>query len=292
LPFGTVSVGASAILTFSIANTGGSSLTVNSVGAPAAPFSMTGAPAAGTVLTGGQSVTVTVRFAPTAAGTFTSSIPIATSVGPATVALTGTTPTGGGTVLPAPWAGGWQVNGQASVAGAALTMTPNVAAASGSAFWPTAVATANLHAVFDITIDQGNGADGAAFVLGNPAAGAQPTMVGGSGGALGAAGIPGVAVTFDTFQNTGDPSNNFIGIAVSGGGLTYSGRTSTAIPALRNSTQTIDVQVAGGVITVKVGGVTKLTSTLALPATAYVGFTASTGGLTDRHMVTNASISV
>jgi hypothetical protein len=178
------------------------------------------------------------------------------------------------------------------VANGVLTLTPNVAAASGSAFWPTAVATANLHAVFNITIDQGNGADGAAFVLGNPAAGAAPTMVGGSGGALGAAGIPGVAVTFDTFQNTGDPSNNFIGIAVTGGGLTYSGRTSTAIPTLRNSTQTIDVQVAGGVMTVKVGGVTKLTSTLALPATAYVGFTASTGGLTDRHMVSAVSISV
>ena len=291
LPFGTVSVGTSVTKTFSIANTGGSPLTVNSVGASAAPFSMTGAPASNTVLNAGQSVTVNVQFAPTAAGTFTSSIPIDTSVGPASVALTGATPTGGGTVLPPPGTG-WQVNGQASVAGGVLTMTPNVAAASGSAFWPTAVATANLHAVFNLTIDQGNGADGAAFVLGNPAAGARPTMVGGSGGALGAAGIPGVAVTFDTFQNTGDPSNNFIGIAVSGGGLTYSGRTSTALPTLRNSTQTIDVQVAGGVITVKVGGVTKLTSTLALPATAYVGFTASTGGLTDRHMVSNVSISV
>jgi PKD repeat protein len=291
LPFGTVSVGASATKTFSIANTGGSPLTVNSVTGPAAPFSMTGAPANNTTLNPGQSVTVTVGFAPTAPGTFTSSISITTSVGPASVALTGATPTGGGTVVPPPGAG-WQINGQASVAGGVLTMTPNVAAASGSAFWPTAVATANLHAVFNLTIDQGNGADGAAFVLGNPAAGAQPTMVGGSGGALGAAGIPGVAVTFDTFQNTGDPSNNFIGIAVSGGGLTYSGRTSTAIPTLRNSTQTIDVQVAGGVMTVKVGGVTKLTSTLALPATAYVGFSASTGGLTDRHMVSNVSISV
>jgi hypothetical protein len=292
LPFGTVSVGTSATKTFSIANTGGQSLTVNSVGAPAGPFSMTSPPAANTPLAVGQSISVTVQFAPTAAGTFTSSIPITTTAGNASVALTGATPTGGGTIVPAPWAGGWRVNGQASLTASSLIMTPNVAAASGSAFWPTAVATANLHAVFDITIDQGNGADGAAFVLGNPAAGALPTMVGGSGGALGAAGIPGVAVTFDTFQNTGDPSNNFIGIAVSGGGLTYSGRTSTAIPTLRNSTQTIDVQVAGGVITVKVGGVTKLTSTLALPATAYVGFSASTGGLTDRHMVSNVSISV
>jgi hypothetical protein len=61
------------------------------------------------------------------------------------------------------------------------------------------------------------------------------------GGALGAAGIPGVAVTFDTFQNTSDPSNNFIGVAVTGGGLAYN-QTSTAIPTLRNTTQTIDTR--------------------------------------------------
>jgi hypothetical protein len=183
------------------------------------------------------------------------------------------------------------VNGQASLSGTSLIMNPNTGNASGSAFWPTPVAMANLHASFSLTIDQGTGADGAAFVLGNPAAGARPTMVGGSGGALGAAGIPGVAITFDTFKNGADPSNNFIGIAVSGGGLTYN-QTSTAIPTLHNSTQAIDIQVAGGVITVKVGGVTKLTSTLALPTTAYVGFTGSTGGLTDRHMVTNVSIGV
>src|SRR5262249_29266814 len=172
-------------------------------------------------------------FAPTAAGSFSISIGVVTSAGTATVALTGTTPTGGGAVLPAPWAGGWRVNGQATVSAAApsLTMTPHVGAASGSAFWPTAVSTANLHATFDLTIDQGNRANGAAFVSGNPAAGATPTMVGGSGGALGAAGIPGVAVTFDTFQNTGDPSNNFIGVAVSGGGLRYK-QTSTALPVL------------------------------------------------------------
>jgi hypothetical protein len=99
-----------------------------------------------------------------------------------------------------------------------------------------------------------------------------------------------VAITFDTFKNTNDPSNNFIGLAVTGSGLAYN-QTSTAIPTLRNSTQTIDIQVAGGQLTVKVGGVTKLNSTLTLPATAFVGFTASTGGLTDRHMVTNVSIS-
>jgi hypothetical protein len=166
-------------------------------------------------------------------------------------------------------------------------MTPNVANAAGTAFWPTAVPTANLRASFDITIDQGNGADGATFILGNPTAGAGPTLIGGSGGALGAASIPGVAVTFDTFDNgAADPSANFIGVARTGNGLAYD-KTATNIPALHNATHHIDIAVVSGHLTVAIDRAAIIDSTVALPATAYVGFGGSTGGLTDRHMVTN-----
>ena len=162
-----------------------------------------------------------------------------------------------------------------------LTLTPNAAQAAGSAFWPTAVPTANLTASFDLRIDQGTGADGMAFVLGNPAAGALPTMVGGIGGALGAAGIPGVAVTFDTFQNGTDPSNNFVGVATTGSGLAYA-QTSTAVPALRNATVHVDVVVTAGQVKVALNGTTYLTTAVTVPANAYLGFSGSTGGLTDR----------
>jgi hypothetical protein len=291
LTYGSVATGTSSAKTFSIANTGGAALTISSIGQPAAPFTMAGAPAAGTPLAPGQSVTVTVTLQPTQAGTWSSSVPIASTGGSATVALSGTTPApGGGTSIPAPWAGGWQLNGVASLNGASLVVTPNVANAGGTAFWPTAVPTANLRASFDITIDQGSGADGATFILGNPAAGARATSMGGSGGSLGAAGIAGVAVTFDTFKNGTDPSANFIGVARTGTGLAYS-TTSTAIPTLRGSTRHVDIAVSGGHLTVAIDGMPKLDSTIALPASALVGFTAATGGLTDRHMITNAVIS-
>jgi len=114
--------------------------------------------------------------------------------------------------------------------------------------------------------------------------------VGGSAGSLGAAGIPGVAVTFDTFKNGTDVSANFIGVAKTGSGLAYN-TTSTNIPTLRNSTHRVDISVTAGRLTVAIDGVEKLSSTLALPPSAYVGFTAATGGLTDRHMITSATIS-
>jgi hypothetical protein len=236
-------------------------------------------------------VTVTVTLQPTQAGTWASSVPIASSGGSATVALSGTTPAtgGGGATIPAPWEGGWQLNGVASLNGQSLVVTPNVGNAGGSAFWPTAVPTANLRVSFDITIDQGTGADGATFILGDPAAGARATSTGGSGGSLGAAGISGVAVTFDTFKNGTDPSANFIGVARTGTGLAYN-VTSTNIPTLRGATVHVDITVTGGRLSAVVGG-TRLDSTITLPASALVGFTAATGGLTDRHMITNAVIS-
>ena len=65
-------------------------LTITSVGAVAAPYSLSGAPAANTVLQAGQSVTFTVRFSPTVKGIKRATIVIKTSAGRTNVALTGT----------------------------------------------------------------------------------------------------------------------------------------------------------------------------------------------------------
>ena len=146
----------------------------------------------------------------------------------------------------------------------------------------------NLAVSFDITIDQGSGADGATLILANPAAGAAPTSVGGSSGALGAAAIPGVAVVFDTFKGTGDVSANYVGVATTGNGLTYA-QTSTAIGALRNATHHVDVTVTPNRVAVAIDRTPTLDAAVTVPASPLVGFTASTGGLTDRHMITNFS---
>ena len=86
--------------------------------------------------------------------------------------------------------------------------------------------------------------------------------MGGSGGSLGAAGIVGVAVTFDTFKNGTDPSANFIGVAKTGTGLAYN-TMSTSIPTLRGSTRHVEIAVSGGHLTVAIDGVPKLDSTIA-----------------------------
>ena len=124
------------------------------------------------------------------------------------------------------------------------------------------------------------------MILANPTAGATPASVGGSGGALGAGGIPGVAVVFDTFKGTGDVSANYVGVATTGNGLTYA-QTSTAIGALRNATHHVDVTVTANHVTVLVDGAPTLDTNVTVAPNAYLGFTASTGGLTDRHTITN-----
>ena len=191
--------------------------------------------------------------------------------------------------VPPPSAGGWTLNGAAVMAGATLNVTPNGADLAGSAVWPTPVATDGLRASFDATIDQGTGADGMTFALLDPSAGAN--ALGGIAAALGFGSLPGVAVALDTYKGPVDPSNNFVGIANAGsdGQLVYVA-TSGAIPALRNATHHVDVEVLGGHVKVKIDGAPVLDQAVAVPNQALLAFTAGTGGLTDRHAISNVSI--
>jgi len=68
LSFGNVGDGTSSSLTTTLTNSGNSNVTIASVAVTGAGFSASGVPS-GTVLTQGQSVTLTVTFAPTSAGT-------------------------------------------------------------------------------------------------------------------------------------------------------------------------------------------------------------------------------
>ena len=86
--------------TVTLTNVGGADLVINGVTVPSAPFSPSGLPAAGSRLTPGQSVTVTVNFAPTAVGSFTGSLVFETSAGPpGTVQLSGTAALAGNLVV-------------------------------------------------------------------------------------------------------------------------------------------------------------------------------------------------
>jgi hypothetical protein len=92
LSFGSVNDGTSSQLTSSLTNNGNSNLTISSVTATGTGFTVSGV-ANNTVLTPGQSATLTVTFAPAAAGAVTgASITIASNAAgsPATIGLSGT----------------------------------------------------------------------------------------------------------------------------------------------------------------------------------------------------------
>jgi hypothetical protein len=108
-------------------------------------------------------------------------------------------------------------------------------------------------------------------------------------------GNSGIAVALDTYQNSQNPSANFVGVATGAGPqadtLTW-GATSTAVPTLHDSSSPIHVVVtttATG-LTVSVNGTQVLSWTGTVPTSAYLAFTGGDGGLTDLHAVENVTI--
>jgi len=90
LSFGGVvinSAGTSASATFT--NDGASTMTVNSVTMPSAPYTVTGMPSPGSQIAPGQSITATITFAPTAVGTYNDSLLMSTDGGDANLSLSG-----------------------------------------------------------------------------------------------------------------------------------------------------------------------------------------------------------
>ncbi|MEP6761024.1 MAG: choice-of-anchor D domain-containing protein [Sporichthyaceae bacterium] len=87
--FGDVPTGSARSLTTVITNTGTSDETITSIASPAAPFSAPDLPGAGTVLAAQESISVTVRFAPVAAGAADGDLGLSSTSGPLTVLLHG-----------------------------------------------------------------------------------------------------------------------------------------------------------------------------------------------------------
>src|SRR3977135_950102 len=104
------------------------------------------------------------------------------------------------------------------------------------------------------------------------------------------------SVAWDTYQNSGNPSANFVGISdgqtTPGGPLHWLVTSTTAqnLPSLRSATRHVKVTVASGVMTVSVDGVQYLSQAVTLPPNVLVGFGGGTGGLTDVHSVKNVVI--
>jgi hypothetical protein len=230
--------------------------------------------------------------------TFTVTAANSVGTGPASAATAPVTPTGGGSTIPSPIAGGWTLNGKSVISGSDLQLTDATSkSVAGSAFWPTAIASpTSFTATFDATVSGGTGADGLSLAFGDAGAGAKPTSLGVVGSGLGWAGIPGFAVALDTHKNGTDPSGNFVGVATGHDAATpvnlIWGATATNIPSLRTAVRHIKVAILAGTLTVSVDGVQVISTSVTLPKSLLVGFTAGSGGLTDLHAVSNVAISV
>ncbi|WP_330308751.1 MULTISPECIES: choice-of-anchor D domain-containing protein [unclassified Streptomyces] len=193
--------------------------------------------------------------------------------------------------VPPPGPNGWTLNGSAALSGTDLVLTKTVQNTKGSGVQATAVPSARLKATFTAAIGGGTGADGLALLLLDSSK-ATPKALGGGGGGLGYAGLPGIAITLDTHRNTGDPSANFVGVATGGNGspFTYAA-TSTAVPALRTGTHVVDVSVTtAGHILVSVDGTQVIDTAVTLPPNVLVGFSGATGGSTDNHTVNGVKV--
>jgi hypothetical protein len=199
--------------------------------------------------------------------------------------------------IPSPLSGGWQLNGTAQLNPTAsppnLQLTPATNWKAGSAFWPTAVPGAGISAAFDVFIgsSSSSGADGLTLTLADASV-TKPTALGNNGGGEGFSGIHGIAVSFDTWKNTGDPSNNFVGIATTNSAqqsLNYVA-TNTSVPALRNKVHHVVVSTNATGIIVTMDGTQVLSYATQLPSQVLVGFTAATGGFNDVHQVQNVNI--
>jgi len=187
---------------------------------------------------------------------------------------------------------GWTLRGNAASSGTGVALTSTTPTfQSGSAQSPITTPTQNLSIAFDAQIGGGTGANGMTFTFASPTS---ATLLGQAGGSLGYSGIAGVAVGLANFKQGTEPSANFVGIADGGpvNGVPKWLATNTAIPTLQGATTHVLITTAGSQITVSLNGTQVLQQTVAdLPPSAYLLFTAATGGLTDAFGVQNLVIS-
>ena len=289
---GSLDLGTRTSGSVTLTNTGATSLTITRSKPPTGgDFAVTGPVPEGTTLGPGQSVVAAIAFTPTKPGlqTGTWELNANDTSGVQKVVFSGT---GLRPALPGPpGAASWSANGSAAFSGSSVILTPNASNQAGSSFFGHPMSTAGLQVAFDARIDEGNGGDGMTMILADPTS-ASPSSLGQNGGGLGYSGVPGVAIALDTYRNGSDPSSNFVGIATGAvnDNLTWAA-TSTAVPALINATHHVVVTVLGGRIKVAVDGTPTLDQPVAVTPYALVGFSAGTGGHTDRHTASNVSFS-
>jgi hypothetical protein len=164
------------------------------------------------------------------------------------------------------------------------------------------------------------------MVLADPSQGASTSTLGAPGQGLGVAGVPGLVVGFDTYQNgdlSSGPCTNpltynsvvytndcdpvpvpymAVGQGAAAlwetqwtnvnGDLDTQNSSNYAIGTYANATHNYVISVNSGIMTVTMDGYELFTGHVTLPPAAYLGFTASTGGMAEKVTLSNLTATV
>jgi hypothetical protein len=195
----------------------------------------------------------------------------------------------------------WTARGNAlALSGCKFQLTAATMGQHGEIVWPTLVATGNIQLSFTVEISNPSSppADGFAVVLGDPSLGATPSSTGATGQGLGAEGIPGFVLGFDTYHNTGDPPVPYLGVGRGEDALWENPwlNVNTNISALATLGSTVShdytVSIVQGTMTVTMDGSQVFSGNVTVPPVAYLYVTASTGGCWERTVIGNLSATV
>lgn len=252
----------------------------------------------------------------TSAGLFVGSLPTVSNMCSSSWVLNGTNP-GTGSSANVPYQ---------NTSACTIELTNNGGSEHAAVYWPTIISTAKFTVSFTATISStGSVADGFTMVLADPSLGATTSALGATGEGIGAEGIPGFVLAFDTYQNGNLQSSGssctfanppygtfpcdpiavpYLGVGRGDAGLwenpwtNVNGYLNTQnsadypINTFGNAAHNYVVSVANGVMTVTMDTYEVFTGPVLMPPAAYLGFTASTGGSMEAVTISNLSATV
>jgi uncharacterized repeat protein (TIGR03806 family) len=208
---------------------------------------------------------------------------------------------------PVPSAARLRANCDAAVRSGALDLTPPAGDLTGSAFFLQAHPDDEFIAEFDFSFAEPSapGADGLAFIINT---GGPTDICGAAGGAMGfrsaddgSSVYPGFAVVFDTWQNPGEVSHNWVGFVDSEMGGTAEAGAAVPEEFCGNGVFHATIVASQGAFSVllensSIGMAEREVLFHAVdgftPSDAFFGFSAGTGGAWARHTVDNFKLQV